>query len=100
MGKGARSKCHDLEPSIFPVRPDLFQSIRILSHDLPSFFSIFKAVRSAMIFLSQLVLSRTALNQRFYFVSLKLSSKKLRTGLYGSYDEDGLNSAHLTTFFF
>lgn len=52
-----------------------------------------------MIFLSQLVLSRTALNQRFYFVSLKLSSKKLRTGLYGSYDEDGLNSAHLTTFF-
>lgn len=53
-----------------------------------------------MIFLSQLVLSRTALNQRFYFVSLKLSSKKLRTGLYGSYDEDGLNSAHLTTFFF
>ena len=53
-----------------------------------------------MIFLSQLVLSRTALNQRFYFVSLKLSSKKLRTGLYGSYDEDGLNSAHPTTFFF
>ena len=61
------------------------------------FFSIFKAVRSAMIFLSQLVLSRTALNQRFYFISLKLSSKKMRTGLYGSYDEDGLNSAHLTT---
>lgn len=52
-----------------------------------------------MIFLSQLVLSRTALNQRFYFVSLKLSSKKLRTGLYGSYDEDGLNSAHFTTCF-
>ena len=25
--------------------------------------------------------------------------KKLRTGLYGSYDEDGLNSAHLTTCF-
>ena len=41
-----------------------------------------------MIFLSQLVLSRTALNQRFYFVSLKLSSKKLRTGLYGSYNNN------------